>query len=115
MKQDIEIVRGTTNTFEVLITDNDGEPYQLSSNDKVYFGIKRKPTDLEPIFSKEGINGEDGQCVIILKPEDTINLAGGRYYYDVGLQHGIDFFNIIPLSILDIIHNVTSRGDFDET
>lgn len=38
MKQDIEIIRGTTNTFNIEVKDTDGAAYTLASGEKLVFG-----------------------------------------------------------------------------
>jgi hypothetical protein len=52
MKTDIEIVRGTTNTFDITVTDAFGQLYTLSANETLLFGVKRTPEDIDYIFVK---------------------------------------------------------------
>lgn len=111
MKQKIEIVRGTTNTFQILVYDATGKPYNLGSNEKVVFGIKRNP-DVEemPLITKTAEIYGDGIFTVKLCPEDTAEMKCGAYFYDVGLDNGTDFFNVIEPSPFKINANVTHRG-----
>lgn len=112
MKQNLEIVRGTSNTFGLTITDGDGNPYTLSENDTLVFGLKRRERDDQRVLIKPITHSVDDEYFLELSPEDTIDLVPGRYYYDVGLQRGDDvFYNIVEQSEFLIIPNVTKRGD----
>lgn len=112
MKQNLEIVRGTSNTFGLTITDGDGNPYTLSENDSLVFGLKRRERDEQRVLIKPITHVVDGEYFLELSPEDTVDLFPGRYYYDVGLQRGEEvFYNIVEQSEFLLIPNVTKRGD----
>ncbi len=110
MKTDIEIVRGTTNTFEILVKDALDVPYVLSTNEKLLFGVKKNPKDSEYIFVKTVTVGENGVYTVVVKPEDTENCDYGRYFYDVGIQSESNYFNVIEASIFHIKENITYWG-----
>lgn len=109
MAQRIEVVRGTTNTFEISIVDSSGGAYALGSNEKILFGIKKKPEDKETIFTKSAEIAEVGLFRVKLSPSDTENLPFGKYWYDVGLQSGEDYYNVIEANPFEIVPNITSR------
>lgn len=110
MKQDIYIIRGTSNKFSVSVTDATGAPYVLAEGEKLIFGLKQKPTDDVCVLEKPLTGGADGVYTFELTPTDTANLACTRYLYDVGLQSGDKFFNIIEPSTFDVRPNVTKWG-----
>lgn len=111
MVQRIEIVRGTTNTFQIDIVDSSGAPYNLKANENILFGIKRNPeTEAEQLFVKKAEVLGVGQFSFKISPEDTENMKCGKYFYDVGIDNGTDFLNVIEPSPFVIIANVTSRG-----
>ena len=110
MAQKIEIVRGTTNTLQISILDANGAPYNLGSGEKVVFGIKRKQEHEEVIFAKVGEILYEGFYKVVIVPEDTENLPSGNYYYDVAIESGEAFFNVIEPSPFIIVPNITSRG-----
>lgn len=112
MAQKIEIIRGTSNTFSIDVSDADGRPYVLADGESIIFGIKKKAEDAEAIFVKNATASEvEGNYVVSIAPSDTENLDCGRYAYDVGLKTGTDFFNVIEPNPFMIQPNITSRGD----
>lgn len=112
MVQCIDIVRGTTLPMALEVTDANGTAYTLASGEKILFGVKKKATDEAAVFIKEAAAADtDGQYTITIDPEDTMDLEPGRYCYDVGLESGGDYYNIIEPSGFNILPNVTKRGD----
>lgn len=110
MIQKIEIVRCTSNAFQIYVADANGSPYKLGDDEKIVMGVKAKATDKELLITKTATVDDVGVFRITLCPEDTENLAAGRYSYDVGLDDGTDFYNIVEPSPFVIIQNVTCRG-----
>lgn len=107
-KQKISIVRGTTNTFAVAVADENGDAYTLGSGEVLRFGVKKRPGDAEYIFMKESAEpNTDGNYEFTIEVDDTAELAFGEYCYDVGLQSGTDYFNVIPASPFTVEANVT--------
>ena len=113
MEQPIAITRGRTVPIELTVTDENGSPYAVASGEKILFGIKKDPDrDAAPIFVKSAAAGDDpGTYLVTIHPDDTLNLAPGRYYYDAGLETGGDYFEIIPPSAFLLRANVTAKGD----
>lgn len=106
-KQTIKIVRGTTTSFTVTITDvATGNPYVIEPGEAIRFGVKATPVDNAYILTKE-ITVGDGDYDFTIEQDDTISLAFGSYWYDIGLQSGTDYYNIIPASPFEITYNVT--------
>lgn len=111
MAQRIEIVRGTTNTFAITVTDANNDLYTLESCEVVVFGVKRKPEDKEPVIVKTATSGANGVYTITLVPSDTAALPYGKYFYDVCLQSGSSYHSIIEPNPFEILPNVTNWGD----
>lgn len=111
MAKEIKMVRGTSRTFEISVTDADGNPYTLQEGEKIIFGVKKQTTDEELVLCKVVEECTDGVCRVELDPEDTANLAVGKYQYDVGLQTGVDYYIVVELSIFNLTANVTKWGD----
>ena len=111
MKQDIEIVRGRSETLAITVTDDDGELYTLADGEKIVFGVKKKPEDDECVLKKIITALTDGVCTVEIKPEDTESLPYGKYFYDVGLLSGDNYFTVIPSSVFHVRKNITKRGD----
>ena len=111
MVQPIEMIRGTTNVFHITITDADGFPYPLKDGEKLHFGVKQNPKDKDLLISKIVTSGTDGGYSVKIDPGDTADLEYGRYVYDVGLESGTEYFNVIEVSTFVIKPNVTEWGD----
>lgn len=108
-KNTIKVIRGTTKTLRVRITDAAGAPYILQDGDIVRFGVKRSADSSKYLIEKEVTGAADGAVIIILSPEDTAALDHGQYKYDVGLQSGENYFNVIPYSAFVILPNITAK------
>jgi hypothetical protein len=103
----LEMVRGTTEIFEISVT-NRGEPYTLTSGEELVFGIRQKYSDDEAVLVKTTTEEVDaGVYSVKLVPEDTINLKDIAYFYDVGLRSGTDFYNVIEPSPFILKKNAT--------
>lgn len=113
MSNKVEIVRGTTNTFQIAVYDADGRAYTLGVGEKIVFGIKEKATDTDLIFVKTASLLSAGNYLVTMDPADTEDLDCGKYVYDVALQSGEDFYNIIEANPFVIEPNVTSWGCAD--
>lgn len=111
MGKNVEIIRGTSNQFDITISDINGSLYTLKSGDKILFGVKKRATDTEYVILKTVTSGENGVYSVALEPDDTANLTFGKYFYDVGLETGDDYFNIIEPSLFEIKANITKWGD----
>lgn len=110
MQTDIEVVRGTTNTLKITVTDSSGELYNLDANEKMLFGVKKNHTDSTYIFIKTIETCENGIYTVSLRPEDTELCDCCKYYYDVAIQSGDDFYNVIEASVFHVKKNITKWG-----
>lgn len=110
MGQPIEIVRGTTNVIEITVLDGEGNLRNLSSGEAILFGVKERLSDDVYVFVRAATQKTLGTYTVELFKEDTQGREFGRYYYDVGLQSGDDFFNIVEASSFVIAANVTKWG-----
>ncbi len=109
---DIEIVRGTTNSFKLTLTDAQGNPYTLETGQVLVFGIKERKTDEERLLVKKLHSTATGEYYLELEAADTADIPPGRKFYDIGLQHGdFVFYNVIRTSVFNLLPNVTQLGD----
>ena len=110
--QSIKIVRGTTNAFGLALTDGNGAPYTLEMGQVLVFALKVGKTDEQRVLVKKITSAVDGEYYLELSPADTADLEPGKYYYDIGLQHGKSvFYNVIQASPFTILPNITKLGD----
>ena len=111
-QQTISIIRGTTNTFGIALTNEEGAPVLLEEGQVIVFGVKKNPKDIDCIFVKRTTGLVDDVYCFTIEPSDTIDLEVGRYFYDVGIQHGDSiYYNAIESSIFNLEQNITKLGD----
>lgn len=112
MKQPLSIIRGTTQVVNITVKDPDGGAYQLTTGEILRFGVKRRPEDpdsecvIKKVLTAENMDG--GVYVLTLLPTDTRDLPFGSYFYDVGLQNGNNYYNVIECSDFIIGYNITA-------
>lgn len=112
MKHDLSIVRGTTAAFGITVTDAEGDVFTLETGQVLVFALKKRPKDEERVLVKQIRNTAGVQYYLELTPADTADLEPGKYYYDVGMQHGENtFYNIIEASVFEIKPNISELGD----
>lgn len=111
MKQPLSIIRGTTQTINIAVRDESGATYSLADGEVLRFGVKKRPEDPENqcLIKKElTIENLDGAYyVLTLLPTDTKELPFGTYHYDVGLQSGTNYYNVIECSDFNLCYNIT--------
>lgn len=78
----ISLTRGDTAKLTVDIKDDNGNDYTMQKNDILTLVVKQSCTDPTPLIEKE-LKGDNHFCI---KPEDTKNLAFGKYRYDVQIE-----------------------------
>lgn len=109
--QNIEMVRGTTHAVAIQLADELGDVYTLSDGEVLRFGVKQTHNSTGYLIEKALTVDDlrDGAYVMALKPSDTEDLACGRYCYDIGLESGEDFYNVVKCSDFILHHNITCR------
>jgi len=103
----IKLIKGTTCSFEINVTDANGDHYELQEGEIIRFGVKRNFNSTECLILKEITNAVEGKYIVNFVPADTANLEAGKYFYDVGLQSGTDYYNVIPVDVFLIENCVT--------
>lgn len=88
----VMINRGDTFTFDFTIYDENSPEgrYILKDDDALYFGIMDPHQLFEDAIVRKKYTKEDtdelGNLIITLKPEDTLDLCPGVYYYAIKLH-----------------------------
>lgn len=77
----ITLTRGDYAELDVSLYNQDETPHTLAEGETLTLSVKRKTTDLTPIFQKVLKQGD--KPVFVFMPEDTKDLAFGTYRYDV--------------------------------
>lgn len=112
MKQPLSMIRGTTQSISIAIKASDGTDYTLADGEILRFGVKKRFDNLsgayliEKELTAENRN-DTGAYILTLIPSDTEPLDFGTYYYDVGLQSGTNYYNVIECSKFQIEYNIT--------
>lgn len=78
----ITLTRGDTFTARIDITDAAGEPYTPGKGDTVRFAMKASYADIRPLLV---VDIPVDTMLLTLRPEDTKDLAFGKYVYDIQL------------------------------
>jgi hypothetical protein len=92
----IMINRGDTFTFDFTIDNGstDDGRYILKDDDALYFGIMDPHQLFENALIRKKYTKEDidemGNLIITLKPEETLDLYPGVYYYAIKLHRMTD-------------------------
>ena len=110
MSYQIEMVRGTTSTQQIRLMEN-SEPYMLSKNEFLRFGIKEAGYTSRILIDKKFTSSdqdEDGIIEFKIMPNETASWPVKTYKYDIGLQSGEDYFIVIPESDFVLKQNITS-------
>lgn len=109
--QNFEMVRGTTHAVAITLTDGSGAVYTLAEGEVLRFGVKQTHNSSDYLIEKELTAADlyEGAYLLTLRPADTASLPCGRYCYDIGLESGADFFNIVPCSDFVLLHNITCK------
>lgn len=88
----IQLNRGDTYAFDFTINDDsssDGR-YILKYDDVLYFGIMDPHQPFENALVKKRFTKDDcdemGNLAITIRPEDTLDLVPGVYYYCIKLH-----------------------------
>ena len=104
--KNITMVRGDTLSFNVEVTDANGDLIEV---DSAYFTCKKLATDDVNVFKKalgSGISMLDNCYVVRVAPEDTRNVSAGQYFYDMQIGVGEDIFTILK-GVLEIEQDVS--------
>ena len=78
--KNITMVRGDTLSFNVEVTDANGEIIEI---DSAYFTCKKLATDDVNVFKKAlgaGITQDEVGLIVRVAPEDTRNVSAGQYF-----------------------------------
>lgn len=111
--QPITVPRGSTYSVGLALTDAAGDPYVLAPGEFLRLGVKASPmteTDYLVEVINDGQTDARGNFVFTLPPEATAELEFKIYYYDIGLQSGEDYEEVIPTSYFIVALAVTERS-----
>lgn len=90
----VHLLRGDSYSVPIIVNLGDKlhpQIYTLNDNDRIYFGLMEPNKAFEnavvkKTFSNMSDTDENGNILLTLDPEDTLNLLVGKYYYMVKLK-----------------------------
>lgn len=111
----IILTRGDSAEIVLTITNpQTGGPFVPGDDDEVYFTVKKKLNDREPVIQKtlgHGIVRHEDSLSIQLDPADTENLSYGIYKYDVELVMASGHTDtVVPPGLFILTEEVTTHG-----
>lgn len=80
----IIMTRGDTATIQLDLTDSSGEAYVPDENDVIRFAAKKNYSDSEVAIN---ITIPNDTLMLKINPEDTKELAFGKYVYDIQITY----------------------------
>ena len=111
MDKTIKIIRGTSNTFDIDLRKETGEFYTLGAGEILRFGVKVRASSTKYELVKEltvaDLNKTGDAYTLQLVPSDTEGMEFRTYCYDIGLQTGDAYVNVVPCSHFIVGHNIT--------
>lgn len=110
---DLEFIRGDTQFIKFQLKDGNGNPLQLTDDEKIYFTVKQNQNSKKVLIQKVypiEITFSDGYYVFELSSKDTSKLAYGTYQYDIEFKTG-DFVKTLLLGTITITDEITFQGD----
>lgn len=104
----IALTRGRSFSRKIRITKG-GVPYIPQAGEVIRFGVKERFAQKDYLIRKEFIAADvkNGVIELVLTPRDTAGLALQTYQYDIGIQRGMEYFDIITASDFVLRGNVT--------
>ena len=113
IKQNITLTRARTHALIVSLTDASGNPYVMSNDEFLIFGVKKNLSSNTYLVNKKidstATNDTEGQYIFEITPNDTANLTPDTYYWDIGLQRGTKYYSVVDTSRLVLEGNVTVK------
>ena len=105
-KANITIDQGTTFSTTISLTDDNGEPINLTD----YTGrsqMRKHYTSSNSHSFTVSFNSEQGTVILEMTPTQTANLVAGRYVYDVEVVSGANVVSRIIEGIVTVTPEVT--------
>ena len=107
----LSVTRGRSMIFSFdASSEDESEQFVFTTGDILRFGIKKRYLDSNCLIVKTAQISEPSNTVsFYLSPDDTIDLAIGDYYYDIGLERGTEYYDVIKYNPFTILPNITKK------
>lgn len=81
----ISVTQNDDVILEVALTTSDGEPYDMDAGDVLTLSVREYPVKDSPLLLS--VSSNPGTNRITLNGSDTLNIAPGKYSYDVQITY----------------------------
>ena len=105
-KANLVIDQGTTNTTDLNLTDENGDPLVLSGY-SANSQIRKHYTSTNSVAFSVAVNATAGVITLSLSANQTANMTSGRYVYDVELTDASNSVSRIVEGIVTVTPQVT--------
>jgi len=105
-KANLVIDQGTTYSTDINLTDENGDPLNLSGY-SANSQIRKHYTSSNSIVFSTTINATSGVITLSLNANQTANIVSGRYVYDIELTDASNSISRIVEGIVTITPQVT--------
>lgn len=79
----ITITQGNSAEIDITPLDEEGKPYELQEGDKVIFKVEScRKEIIRRVLTAEDWDSEQDGLIMVLNPEDTVNLPCKEYTFD---------------------------------
>lgn len=110
----ITLPRGNSREISVELTA-DEQPYILADGETLLFTVKKSTSKSAlPIIQKKLVaeDYDEGLLIIKLRPEDTVGMDAGSYYYDLAVNiDGGEFYTVVLADEFRITATLGDKGD----
>lgn len=111
----ITITQGNSAEIDITPLDEEGKPYELQEGDKVIFKVEScRKEIIRRVLTAEDWDSEQNGLIMVLNPEDTVNLPCKEYTFDC-----LYFFadgsakTFIDAAMFKIVKAIAKVGDGD--
>lgn len=105
-KANLVIDQGTTYSTDINLTDENGDPLNLSGY-SANSQIRKHYTSSNSIVFSTTINATSGVITLSLNANQTANIVSGRYVYDIELTDASNSISRIVEGIVTVTPQVT--------
>lgn len=111
-EQQINLSVGEDATINIVVYDSNGDPFDVS-NGTILLTVRKAVADTAPTLAREATvtDAANGEAHFVVTKNDTVNLASGKYLYDVWYIEDVQRDKIVPLSTFFLEPSVSQDGD----
>lgn len=111
----ITITQGNSAEIDITPLDKEGKPYELQEGDKVIFKVEScRKEIIRQVLTAEDWDSEQDGLIMVLNPEDTVNLPCKEYTYDcLYIFADGSAKTFIDEAIFEVVRAIAKVGDGD--